>query len=252
MKTSVQNRTAVRHPLIMKWQSDRARAAHLNICVGRFSPLEYRQHRFLSSLFFAVEERGIAIQSNGHPAFVFVHELIGTKCHLGPVEPGQCRMDAALQFKILDIPTSYSSFQSQWVDSDIPLESRITELADAVTVIARANSRDARLRIQSALEKDLLKAADRLKFIGGAPADSVAAQLDPRCFQLLSEMAERHRSSVKIRRFLRALERSVLDRDVVVAGSRLDDWFAWADRKATEHDPLTGGAEHVFSTIATF
>jgi hypothetical protein len=82
--------------------------------------------------------------------------------------------------------------------------------------------------------------------------DGAAASLDPRTFQNLVRMAERHRSAKLIRCSLQALTRNTPDGSVMVAGRTLDEWISgWANTKADEFDPLVRGTEYVFDQLAS-
>jgi hypothetical protein len=122
-------------------------------------------------------------------------------------------------------------------DDHILLEDRIPEIAAGSVVAARAVARADREKLKSLLNAELVRVLDGLKRLEALADDGFAARCDPRTFQALVEMAERHQAAARLRRFLRSLSRSIADGSVIVAGHSLDDWMTWAAAKIDEFDP---------------
>ena len=72
----------------------------------------------------------------------------------------------------------------------------------------RAVARVHREKAKSLLEAELLRVLDGLKRLDGPAAYSFAERCDPRTFEALLKVAERHRKAVLVRHFLRSQFRS--------------------------------------------
>ncbi len=241
--------TEPRHPLVEGWLRHQAKARS----TGRYSPgfnhLDYRQHRILSRIFFAVERHGVVPGSTGFPNFHFVYEGMVTRCALGPIEPNARRADAKLKFIILDFPRSDTDAAREWSDDIAPLDEQTAEIVDAVVAAARANGSALRRHARSLLGNELSRVTDRLKALEEPSRAKLPTKLDARAVELLIETAERHRSALLVRQFLRRLARKATDRSIVIVSSSLDEWLEWASAMADELDPVNQGAERLFEKI---
>jgi hypothetical protein len=244
-----------RHPLVLKWVTEHARASEL-FRRGKgpypwgFNNLDYRRHRILSSIFFAVEKHGVVPDSFGYPEFHFVYQGTIIFASLGPIDRYSHNANTRLRFVICDPNVDEPAVHSEWSDDHILIEDRIPEIAAGIVAVARAVARAIREKLKSALDAKLLCVLDGLKRLEALAEDSFIARSDPRTFEALVEMAERHRKAVRVRHFLRALSKTITDGSIEVAGCSLDDWMTWATAKTDEFDPLVQGADSVFGRLA--
>jgi len=243
-----------RHPLIAKWVAEHARARDAFLHgKGDFpwgmDKQDYRKHRILSSVFFAVEKHGVLPGSRGYLEFHFEHQGTSTGALLVPLDGDRHNPHAKLRFIILDSINTNSTIYAEWVDGELSLEDRVPEIVAGILAATRAVARAQREHLKSLLDKEHVLILDGLKRLEQLGGDSFAARCDPRTFQALIEMAERHRSASLARRFLRSLSRSIADGSVIVAGHSLDDWMTWATAKLDEFDPLVQGPGYVFDKL---
>jgi hypothetical protein len=138
---------------------------------------------------------------------------------------------------------------AEWLDSDTPLEDRISDIADGIFVAARAASIDRLEREKSSLTEELFRLLDRMKKLEEPETVNLALRFDPRTFGTLILLAEQHQTAAVVRRFLCSLGERIAVGPTIVAGHSLDDWMAWAAQKADELDPLVRGPEFVFREL---
>ncbi|WP_144061253.1 hypothetical protein [Hyphomicrobium denitrificans] len=246
-----------RHPLVLKWAIEHARARDLfdrgkGPHVWGFNNLDFRQHRLLSRIFFAVEKDGVVPGSFGYPEFHFVYQGMIFFASLGPIDRYSRNAKTKLRFVIYDPNVDEPAVHSEWLDDPILLEDRIPEIAAGIVAVARAVARAIREKFKSALDAKLLRVLDGLKRLEALADDSSTARSDPRTFEALVEMAERHWKAVLVRHFLRALSKTITDGTVEIAGHSLDDWMTWAAAKTDAFDPLVQGAENIFAKVVKF
>jgi len=246
-----------RHPLVLKWAIEHARARALfdrgkGPHVWGFNNLDFRQHRLLSRIFFAVEKDGVMPDSFGYPEFHFVYQGMIIFASLGPIDRYSHNAKTRLRFVIYDPNMDEPAVHSEWSDDHILLENSIPEISAGIVVTARAVFRAYREKLKSALDAELLRVLDGLKRLETLAVDSFAARSDPRTFEALVEMAERHWKAVLVRHFLRALSKTITDGTVEVAGHSLDDWMTWAAAKTDAFDPLVQGAANIFAKVVKF
>jgi hypothetical protein len=217
--------------------------------VQGFNHLDYRKHRILSRIFFAVEKHGVLPGSFGYPEFHFEYQGTIVGASPGPMERNSRGFDAKLKFVVLDPNPSVSVAYAEWSDGDSRLENTIPEITSSILAATRAAARARREQLKPLLEAALLRILDGIKQLEEPAADGFGARCDPRTFQTLLDLAERHCTAALVRRFLRALSKEIADGSVVVADRSLDDWTTWGAAKTDEFDPLVQGPEYVFEKL---
>jgi hypothetical protein len=242
------------HPVIDGWtlQHARARAASRRDDGPHVEPLnnlDHRQHRILSRIFFGVEPHGVVPISPGYPWFHFEYHGAPVQCSIGPVRTrilGSDKWKTNLHFVIYEQP---NRIIRQFSDELAPLEEQIPEIVAAILIEARSVARARREAAKTALEEQVAQLLVQIEQLAEDSLDDTAVVLDPRAFENLLQMAERHRSAQLVRHFLRAVTRSTHDGSAMVVGRTMDDWVAWANAKADEFDPLARGSEYVFDKL---
>ena len=149
--------------------------------------------------------------SFGYPEFHFVYQGTIIFASLGPIDRYSHNAKTRLRFVIYDPNMDEPAVHSEWSDDHILLEDRIPEISAGIVVTARAVFRAYREKLKSSLDAELLRVLDGLKRLETLAVDSFAARSDPRTFEALVEMAERHRKAVLVRHFLRALSKTITD-----------------------------------------
>jgi hypothetical protein len=242
-----------RHPVVIAWAVDNARAREAfrtgkGPVVWSFNQQDHRAFRILSSIFFEIEKHGVVPGSFGHPEFHFVSEKIMYEGLIEPIDRNSRSPSAKLRFTVAN-PCPDASIPTDWSDGDAPLEDSIPEIVAWTLVIVRSAARAFRESEKSSIEATLFNSLERLRELNDPAASGVAARYDPRTFQTLIMMAERHRSAVLVRRLLHSLSRRTINGSAIVADQTLDDWMRWAATMADEYDPLNQGAEKVFQEL---
>lgn len=242
------------HPIIDSWivQHARTKAASrrgADAYVEPFNNLVHRQHRILSRIFFAVEPHGVVPISPRYPWFHFEYQGLPVQCSIGPVRTrilGSDKWKTNLHFAIYEQP---ARIIRHWSDELAPLEEQISEIVAAILIEARSVARTHREAAKTALEEQVVQLLAQMKQLAEGSLDGAITVVDPRAFDRLLQMAERHRSARLVRLFLRAVTRSTHDGSAMVAGRTIDEWVGWANAKADESDPLARGSEHVFDRL---
>lgn len=245
-----------RHPVIIKWSVKRAKSGEAARRgkggeLRGFNNLDRRQHHILSTIFFEVEKHGVSVGSFGHPEFHFEYQGTITVASIAPINPKARRPDAKLRFVIEAPSPNPDGFvvHAEWLEADERLEQKVPEIVGTILAATRALARAYREKTRASLEAAIRHLLDKLKGLGESKSDGFAARCDPRTFEILVEMAERHRTATALRRFLRLLSKKITDETVVVADLSLEDWIRWAATKADEFDPLVQGSEYVFEKL---
>jgi hypothetical protein len=245
-----------RHPVVVEWTAKHAadveawRKGKGDHRSG-FTVLEYQQQRLLSRIFYAVEVHGVAAVSSGYPHFGFAYEGILLEADLrtgNKRTPGDGKATRT-QYFLIGGGKDDKHFR-QWSDEENPLDDQVPDIVGGIVVAARSNAREGRQIARTRFQAELEKILAVLKLLEDGPEDLLAADLDPTTFATLVALAERHRSAVLVRRFLRSLAKSCSDQSELVLGRSLADWFDWAHKKADQFDPVANSASEVFQKIA--
>lgn len=150
-----------RHPIIAEWVAELSRDRE-DCRQGRgrmrigFNRTDYRGHRILSQIFFALERHGVEPISYGHPHFCLGYKYVLTSCGLKQVRsriPGTNRTDYKLLFYLGERDAPQIEPYREWTESTTPLEEQIPEIIEALIARTRANAKMLQEKLRCGLEE---------------------------------------------------------------------------------------------------